>query len=1008
MLIMKIRIFFKKTCSDSPINSEELQKYKFSTPHYDDTKNKEIEILKYAIDNKEVKNIAIQGEYGSGKTSLIKSFEKQYGYLNEYKILDISLATFGNTDNKIETIEKIILEQIFYRVEKSKIPLSKFKRISEVSFREALINFTSFFLLIFSYFFIFDETFKNLLKSNFDISNYNNFIVCTLFIDFLILFFYFYKMLLIIKNSTINKITSKDIEISQIDEKSLLNKYLDEILYFFKKNKFRIVVFQDLDRFDKIDIFTRLRQLNYFLNNYEGIKHKITFLYAIKPSILKNTEERTKFFDFILIKIPYINSHNSKEKIIKYFEKDNILIDEDLLKYVSLYMHNIRIINNIYNEFLFYKDKLNINRNDKLKNTKLFALLVCKFFNTEEFSKLEKSEGNLHNILKSKNDYIKTKKSELASYIAKSYAEELFNLARYGRIYIDQNNNSGYSKQDIENNYELVSKLVNSCKIFDTYSEIDVKDVNKKYQKKIKSLNTLSNSPLKDFYKYIDFKNIEQYKYADMIKYFIEQGYIDEDYDQYISNFTYDDLTDNDKKFVLNLKHKKENLGFDYKLSNVDKVLDHLKSDDFTCDFILNIQLFLHLIKNYKNYNQQFSNFCKFLQDTNPLEFYKNLLDENCKDVINCLIENINDFWSIVEKIENKEKYLKNIIKMASKANLNEIFKSKNMQIYFSNISSLSFIDPNDENTSKNIIDIIEKFKIKFKKLNDIKIHHVLYNHIIENNSYEINIDNFKTLFAEREENKNKFNEKNYTFFKELKNNKPFNYIKENLNEYIKNVFLKLEYNTKESEEIVIELINNNIDEVLKKEIIKKQECKFYSLNDVNKNLQIFIIEQNKLICTIENIKYLLNLGYNFNLIVKYLIQNENNIEQNILKECCELLLNKNKNKELIDFVYKKFKDKEKLNSSTIKQVIQNNNEIDKKITFLYKQIDNLKTQDILDILNNLGGEYKKIALQDGKHVKIEIKEYNYKLLEKLKEKHFITSYKKEKNYYRTIVKYNE
>ncbi|MBZ7966880.1 hypothetical protein H2253_01770 [Campylobacter sp. RM9756] len=188
---MKIRNFFKKTCSDSPINSEEFQKYKFSTPHYDDTKNKEIEILKYAIDNKEVKNIAIQGEYGSGKTSLIKSFEKQYGYLNEYKILDISLATFGNTDNKIETIEKIILEQIFYRVEKSKIPLSKFKRISEVSFREALINFTSFFLLIFSYFFIFDETFKNLLKSNFDISNYNNFIVCTLFIDFLILFFLF-------------------------------------------------------------------------------------------------------------------------------------------------------------------------------------------------------------------------------------------------------------------------------------------------------------------------------------------------------------------------------------------------------------------------------------------------------------------------------------------------------------------------------------------------------------------------------------------------------------------------------------------------------------------------------------------------------------------------------------------------------------------------------------------------------------------------------------------------
>ncbi|MCV3334896.1 hypothetical protein L8T74_07525 [Campylobacter lari] len=67
-------IFYLKI---SNINNQKAKQYKFSIP-CNDIDSDEIETLKYAIDKKDVKNIAIYGEYGAGKTSLVKSFENKY------------------------------------------------------------------------------------------------------------------------------------------------------------------------------------------------------------------------------------------------------------------------------------------------------------------------------------------------------------------------------------------------------------------------------------------------------------------------------------------------------------------------------------------------------------------------------------------------------------------------------------------------------------------------------------------------------------------------------------------------------------------------------------------------------------------------------------------------------------------------------------------------------------------------------------------------------------------
>ena len=101
--------------------------------------------------------------------------------------------------------------------------------------------------------------------------------------------------------------------ISKKEEKeSIFDKSLDEIVYFFESTTYDTVFIEDLDRFNQPNIFIKLRELNTVINNYDNIKRKVVFIYAIKDDMFKD-EERTKFFDFIVPVIPYINATNSGE-----------------------------------------------------------------------------------------------------------------------------------------------------------------------------------------------------------------------------------------------------------------------------------------------------------------------------------------------------------------------------------------------------------------------------------------------------------------------------------------------------------------------------------------------------------------------------------------------------------------------------------------------------------------------------------------------------------------------
>jgi len=91
--------------------------------------------LDFAFSNNEVRNIAVSGAYGSGKSSIIASYEKK----TKNDFLHISLAHFAQNDKKetesenddeskktktsnISILEWKILNQLVHQIDTSKIP----------------------------------------------------------------------------------------------------------------------------------------------------------------------------------------------------------------------------------------------------------------------------------------------------------------------------------------------------------------------------------------------------------------------------------------------------------------------------------------------------------------------------------------------------------------------------------------------------------------------------------------------------------------------------------------------------------------------------------------------------------------------------------------------------------------------------------------------------------------------------------------------------------------------
>lgn len=278
---------------------------------------------------------------------------------------------------------------------------------------------------------------------------------------------------------------------------SIINDNLHDILVFFHNAELDVVVFEDIDRLDNaMEIFTKLRELNETINRsheFQSIKKKVLFIYALKDDILPIPEARTKFFDLIIPIVPLVSSDNSynlfsqelKEIAKRYPQKDFIAINEcisdDFLYTVGPYISDIRSIRNIVTEFYiqwtllvsktwskFYNhnlDWLNTKIITELSNKdseQLLILMIFKNLLPKEYQLARENRGLLYHIFsQGKIDLLKQvnnkesniNKTNLSDILVKLNNKKRLDLAH---IYLFKNN-----FKDLTANFLIVSLINN-------------------------------------------------------------------------------------------------------------------------------------------------------------------------------------------------------------------------------------------------------------------------------------------------------------------------------------------------------------------------------------------------------------------------------------------------------------------------------------------------------------------------------------------------------------------
>lgn len=431
------------------------------------------ESITHALQENSIRNIAITGPNGTGKSSIIKSFQKKHP---EYKYLNISLASFDesifedsresdiypaeeklNQDNgsvelkvarinieheknkfkanekkeKDHLIEKSILQQMIYSQHARNLNYSRFQRVIKPKIAYLAVKAVLIIILITSLYYLYQSE-NFFLKINPIYWNINiNLEWISLFIAFastflislhlLVQLFQFLYKIPFKKISMSSDLTSikGEVESSELSQESILNKHLDEILYFFEEVKCEVVVFEDLDRFQSTEIFIKLREINQLINaqrDYadqdKGEKQKpIKFVYALKDDLFIH-ENRVKFFDFILPIIPVINNFNSDKEIIKLFNQVKLKrkLKRKFVKELSRHIYDLRLIANIFNEFQTYSNELDLKNIDNVEA--FLAVITYKNVYPADFAKLHSGAGVLANICNKRNELIEDKQND--------------------------------------------------------------------------------------------------------------------------------------------------------------------------------------------------------------------------------------------------------------------------------------------------------------------------------------------------------------------------------------------------------------------------------------------------------------------------------------------------------------------------------------------------------------------------------------------------------------------
>ena len=720
------------------------------------------------------RNIAITGEYGCGKTSIINTFFARH---NEYRHINVSMGVYSSKNDNIENnIYTYILKQILYYVRPYWLPYSKYSRKDYPTWYYYVVNsvFSLALIVLILIFFIIIKINSIWIK------------IPIMLLSMLILMMY-----------GLSKINIKKISLDKANvefegkEIKLLNDNIEELINFFLSTKYTIVVFEDLDRNENyLEIIRTLTQINYTINNSIHNKNKtIQFIYSISDKCFSDREERTKFFDAIIPIKPYINSFNAKKMIVDLLKNNGIredVIDNESLKFACNYLRNPRLVFDFVNHFsIYYNEQLN------LKSCKeLFFLILYKISFPNRFHDFMNKNNCLSLYFSEEFEkYVET--STKQKWAALSNEDKLAQLESYSESKTDFKKDKNKEKSINEFEKQIIKSNVfnrNCDRLFirrnDYYDNLSLQDENMVHKiKNDESIIDLKFKDVKSALEYIDMTdfqrdsilNVQLLKFVmkknefvlitqilnnlniKKVKFIVENEEILQilkQYPNYNEKFWAVCALDTKKELTDVIKDK---LLF-YTLKNCDLEYMSKKDTELNNYLTYNTSYLKILDQRYDEIENKYVRLdYKILSDNKFVKFKSKItLDIFTSNKFNITKENLNYFNRELKLGINNKKLLQSIINIKDDLLKNVIFNNINevLKCYLDNSVKQNF-EVNDfvwllENyniTEENITMLIEQWDDSVTDLSIFINNEFCLNCIVNNIKFKMTYENIKLIF---------------------------------------------------------------------------------------------------------------------------------------------------------------------------------------------------------------------------------------------------------------------
>uniref|UniRef100_A0A7C9N922 YobI-like P-loop NTPase domain-containing protein n=1 Tax=Muribaculaceae bacterium Z82 TaxID=2304548 RepID=A0A7C9N922_9BACT len=386
----------------------------------------------FIFSDSEIRNIALMGMYGAGKSTVIETWnEKQQDNNEEHVCTFISLAHFHGSNDDASAIEGEILNQLVHKTNPKRIPKSRFKHTEDsrgiIDFLKAsgCVAYGALTLFLVS------------LLARHDMAFLENVVLmhpCLVGAWVLGLVAIVYSAFRRNKAGRFLsriKILGNEIDLFEYGKEqargdssesydSVFNKYMDDVLYLLNNSGSDVFVIEDLDRFDDsiaIGIFEKLRELNALANACRPRRLKtLRFFFMVREDLFKTPEDRVKFFDFIVPVIPFADPDGNFDELRVDLRKLNLCVSDLFVYEISAFIPDSRTLKDIVNEVKHYKEHI-FRDNEKplsvIEAEHLVAIIVYKVIFPTDFSHYQRGKGYVAELLKKRDVLVRQRKADL-------------------------------------------------------------------------------------------------------------------------------------------------------------------------------------------------------------------------------------------------------------------------------------------------------------------------------------------------------------------------------------------------------------------------------------------------------------------------------------------------------------------------------------------------------------------------------------------------------------------